>query len=47
MNKDRTTEEILESIYILVNEARTKQIHFQNTKKDEDNVIVCETRNNV
>ena len=47
MNKDRTTEEILESIYILVNEARKKQIHFQNTKKDEDNVIVCETRNNV
>ena len=47
MNKDRTTEEILESIYSLVNEARTKQIHFQNTKKDEDNVIVCETRNNL
>ena len=47
MNKDRTTEEILESIYILVNEARKKQIHFQNTKKNEDNVIVCETRNNV
>ena len=47
MNKDRTTEEILESIYILVNEARKKQIHFQKTKKNEDNVIVCETRNNV
>ncbi len=47
MNKDRTTEEILESIYTLVNEARKKQIHFQNKKKNEDNVIVCETRNNV
>ena len=47
MNKDRTTEEILESIYTLVNEARNKQIHFQNKKKNEDNVIVCETRNNV
>ena len=33
MNKDRTTEEILESIYILVNEARKKQIHLQKTKK--------------
>ena len=47
MNKDRTTEEILESIYILVNEARKKQIHFQKTKKNEDSGIVIETRNNV
>lgn len=44
MNKDRTTEEILESIYILVNEARKKQINFQN-KKNKDNGIVYEARN--